>query len=138
MGRHLRKLGPRQGDDLRAELEAGKDFGRYLDVDGDYGIAYRTLPGRPPRPRGLLHPAAPPRDPYARYSEEGSVYVGNMERLLLELETAKSLIPAPITPRPAKRRTPHGVIYFRLDHAGHATSRWSCWKTRACMSTACA
>src|SRR5262249_28050193 len=26
------------------ELEAGKDFGRYLDVDGD-GIPYRTYPG---------------------------------------------------------------------------------------------
>ena len=29
------------------ELEAGKDFGRYLDVDGD-GIPYRTLPGTHP------------------------------------------------------------------------------------------
>jgi len=26
------------------ELEAGKSFGRYLDVDGD-AIPYRTLPG---------------------------------------------------------------------------------------------
>src|SRR5512144_3256272 len=31
-----------------AELEAGKDFGRYLDVDGD-GIAYRTYPGTHPK-----------------------------------------------------------------------------------------
>ena len=30
-----------------AELEAGKDFGRYLDVDGD-GIPYRTYPGTHP------------------------------------------------------------------------------------------
>ena len=29
------------------ELEAGKDFGRYLDVDGD-GIPYRTYPGTHP------------------------------------------------------------------------------------------
>src|SRR2546427_6177938 len=29
------------------ELEAGRDFGRYLDVDGD-GIPYRTLPGTHP------------------------------------------------------------------------------------------
>ncbi len=91
------------------ELEAGKDFGRYKDVDGD-GIAYRTLPGVHPE-RGAYFTRGTSRDPYARYSEEGSVYVGNMERLLEKFETAKSLIPAPIL-RPAKRRTPHGVIYF--------------------------
>jgi 2-oxoglutarate ferredoxin oxidoreductase subunit alpha len=91
------------------ELEAGKDFGRYLDVDGD-GIPYRTLPGVHPD-RGAYFTRGTSRDPYARYSEEGPVYVGNMERLLRKFETAKQLIPAPIA-RPAKRRTPHGVIYF--------------------------
>jgi 2-oxoglutarate/2-oxoacid ferredoxin oxidoreductase subunit alpha len=91
------------------ELEAGKDFGRYLDVDGD-GIPYRTLPGVHPD-RGAYFTRGTSRDPYARYSEEGPVYVGNMERLLRKFETAKSLIPAPVA-RPAKRRTPHGVIYF--------------------------
>ena len=91
------------------ELEAGKDFGRYLDVDGD-GIPYRTLPSVHPD-RGAYFTRGTSRDPYARYSEEGPVYVGNMERLLRKFETAKSLIPAPVA-RPAKRRTPHGVIYF--------------------------
>ena len=37
------------------ELEAGRDFGRYLDVDGD-GIPYRTYPGTHPTTRRLLHP----------------------------------------------------------------------------------
>jgi 2-oxoglutarate ferredoxin oxidoreductase subunit alpha len=91
------------------ELEAGKDFGRYLDVDGD-GIPYRTLPGVHPD-RGAYFTRGTSRDPYARYSEEGPVYVANMQRLLKKFETAKSLIPAPVA-RPAKRRTPHGVIYF--------------------------
>jgi 2-oxoglutarate ferredoxin oxidoreductase subunit alpha len=91
------------------ELEAGKDFGRYLDVDGD-GIPYRTLPGVHPE-RGAYFTRGTSRDPYARYSEEGPVYVANMERLLKKFETAKGLIPAPVT-RTAKRRTPHGVIYF--------------------------
>ena len=91
------------------ELEAGKDFGRYLDVDGD-GIPYRTLPGVHPD-RGAYFTRGTSRDPYARYSEEGPVYVGNMERLLRKFETAKQLIPAPVT-RSAKRRTPYGVIYF--------------------------
>ncbi len=36
------------------ELEAGKDFGRYLDVDGD-GIPYRTYPGTHPTRGRLLH-----------------------------------------------------------------------------------
>src|SRR5690348_9540182 len=91
------------------ELEAGKDFGRYLDVDGD-GVPYRTLPGVHPD-RGAYFTRGTSRDPYARYSEEGPVYVANMERLLDKFETAKQLIPGPVQ-RPAKRRTPHGVIYY--------------------------
>jgi 2-oxoglutarate ferredoxin oxidoreductase subunit alpha len=91
------------------DLEAGRDFGRYLDVDGD-GIPYRTIPGVHPD-RGGYFTRGTSRDPYARYSEEGPVYVANMERLLAKFETAKSLIPAPVE-RKAKRRTPYGVIYF--------------------------
>ncbi|MBA3810609.1 MAG: 2-oxoacid:acceptor oxidoreductase subunit alpha [Caulobacteraceae bacterium] len=91
------------------ELESGKPFGRYQDVDGD-GIAWRTLPGAHPS-RGAYFTRGTSRDPNARYSEEGPVYVANMERLLAKFETAKALIPAPVF-RPAGRRTPHGVIYF--------------------------
>ena len=91
------------------ELEAGKDFGRYLDVDGD-GIPYRTLPGVHPN-RGGYFTRGTSRDPYARYSEEGAVYVANMQRLLEKFETAKSMVPGPVA-RKAKRRTPYGVIYF--------------------------
>jgi 2-oxoglutarate ferredoxin oxidoreductase subunit alpha len=43
------------------ELESGRDFGRYKDVDGD-GIPYRTCPARTP-PRAPTSPAAPPRTP---------------------------------------------------------------------------
>ena len=91
------------------ELEAGKDFGRYLDVDGD-GIPYRTYPGVHPT-RGAYFTRGTSRNRYARYSEEGAVYVDNMERLLRKFETAKSLVPAPV-PRPAKRKTLDGVIYY--------------------------
>ncbi len=91
------------------ELAAGKEFGRYLDVDGD-GIPYRTLPGTHPD-RGGYFTRGTSRDPYARYSEEGAVYVANMERLLTKFETAKGLIPAPVQHK-AKRRTPYGAIYF--------------------------
>jgi 2-oxoglutarate ferredoxin oxidoreductase subunit alpha len=91
------------------ELEAGRDFGRYLDVDGD-GIPYRTYPGTHPT-RGGYFTRGTSRNPYARYSEEGSVYVDNMQRLLRKFETAKTLVPAPILTK-AKRKTPDGVIYF--------------------------
>ena len=37
------------------DLEAGEEFGRYLDVDGD-GIPYRTLPGTHPTRGAYLHP----------------------------------------------------------------------------------
>ena len=37
------------------ELEAGRDFGRYLDVDGD-GIPFRTYPGHAPDARRVFHP----------------------------------------------------------------------------------
>ena len=91
------------------ELEAGADFGRYKDVDGD-GIPFRTYPGVHPS-KGSYFTRGTSRNPYARYSEEGSVYVDNMERLLRKFETAKALIPAPVR-RDAKRKTTDGVIYF--------------------------
>ena len=92
-----------------ADLEAGKEFGRYLDVDGD-GIGYRTYPGVHPT-RGSYFTRGSSHDRYARYSEEGGVYVDNMERLLRKWQTAKSLVPAPVK-SDAKKRTPDGVIYF--------------------------
>ncbi|HVT32962.1 MAG TPA: 2-oxoacid:acceptor oxidoreductase subunit alpha [Rhodanobacteraceae bacterium] len=91
------------------ELEAGRDFGRYKDVDGD-GIPYRTYPGTHAS-RGAYFTRGTSRDPYARYSERGPDYVYNMERLLRKFESAKSLVPQPIV-RAAKERTNHGALYF--------------------------
>src|SRR6185369_14654876 len=91
------------------ELEAGVEFGRYLDVDGD-GIPYRTYPGAHPT-KGGYFTRGTSRNPYARYSEEGAVYVDNMQRLLRKFENAKAMMPAPIR-RDAKRKTKDGVIYF--------------------------
>ncbi len=92
-----------------AELEAGKPFARYRDVDGD-GIPYRTYPGTHPT-RGSFTSRGTTKDPQARYSEDGPVYVGNMQRLLRKFETAKRLVPEPVQ-RAAARPTRHGVIYF--------------------------
>ena len=99
-----------RGKVMRAEdLDAGKEFGRYLDVDGD-GITYRTYPGEHPS-KGAYFTRGTSRDEYARYSEEGPVYVRNMERLLSKWDTAKALIPKPVR-KDASRKTPNGVIYF--------------------------
>jgi 2-oxoglutarate ferredoxin oxidoreductase subunit alpha len=68
-------------------------FGRYLDVDGD-GIPYRTYPGTHPT-KGSFFTRGTSRDEYAVYTEDGSEYVKNMERLLKKWETAKSYVPAP-------------------------------------------
>ena len=91
------------------ELEAGKDFGRYKDVDGD-GIAWRTLPGTHPS-KGSYFTRGTTRNPYAQYSERGPDYIYNVERLLKKFATAATLVPQPVL-RPAARKTAFGVIYF--------------------------
>ena len=91
------------------ELEAGKDFGRYKDVDGD-GIAWRTLPGTHPT-KGSYFTRGTTRNAYAQYSERGPDYIYNVQRLLKKFETAATLVPQPVL-RPAARKTRMGVIYF--------------------------
>jgi len=99
-----------RGKVMTAEmLETGRDFGRYLDEDGD-GIPYRTYPGTHPT-RGSYFTRGTTRDRYARYSEAGPVYVDNMERLLRKWETARGLVPKAKFVDAAKP-TDVGVIYF--------------------------
>ncbi|MDE2253491.1 MAG: 2-oxoacid:acceptor oxidoreductase subunit alpha [Betaproteobacteria bacterium] len=119
IGMNQRLCKPFAWDDARAydrgkvmtaqDLEAGKDFGRYKDVDGD-GIPWRTLPGTHPT-LGSYFTRGTTRDPYARYSERGSDYVYNMERLLRKFKTAAALAPQPELRR-AERPTRLGVLYF--------------------------
>ncbi|HXX39553.1 MAG TPA: 2-oxoacid:acceptor oxidoreductase subunit alpha [bacterium] len=91
------------------ELEAGHPFARYLDVDGD-GVPYRTYPGTHPT-RGAFLSRGSTKDRYARYTEDGSVYVDNVRRLLRKFETAKQLVPMPVR-QTATRTTRLGAIYF--------------------------
>ncbi|HVC60742.1 MAG TPA: 2-oxoacid:acceptor oxidoreductase subunit alpha [Acetobacteraceae bacterium] len=92
-----------------ADLESGKKFGRYLDVDGD-GIPYRTYPGTHPT-KGAFFTRGTSKDRMARYSEEGADYQENMERLLKKHHTARNLVPAPLL-RPARQPAKLGAIYF--------------------------
>ena len=78
----------------REALDAGADFGRYLDVDGD-GIPYRTYPGTHPT-KGGYFTRGTTKNAYAGYSEAGADYIYNMQRLRQKFETAKSLLPLPI------------------------------------------
>jgi 2-oxoglutarate ferredoxin oxidoreductase subunit alpha len=91
------------------ELESGKDFGRYKDVDGD-GIPWRTYPGTHPT-KGSFFTRGTTRDPYARYSEKGVDYIYNMERLMRKFHTAANLVPAPVLHK-AAHPTQVGVLYF--------------------------
>jgi 2-oxoglutarate ferredoxin oxidoreductase subunit alpha len=91
------------------ELEAGRDFGRYKDVDGD-GIPWRTLPATHPS-KGAYFTRGTTRDPYARYSEAGPDYIYNMQRLQRKFTTAAELVPAPVQ-HTAQRPTRLGVVYY--------------------------
>jgi 2-oxoglutarate ferredoxin oxidoreductase subunit alpha len=91
------------------DLQAGKEFGRYLDVDGD-AVPYRTYPGTHPT-RGSYFTRGSSHDRYARYSERGEDYTDGMDRLLRKWETMKQHVPRPVR-RNAKRHTPDGVIYM--------------------------
>ena len=93
----------------REDLDSGKDFGRYLDVDGD-GIPYRTYPGVHPT-RGAYFTRGTTKDRYARYSEAGPDYIDNMQRLLRKHNTAKELLPKPLL-KPAARPARYGAIYY--------------------------
>src|ERR1700710_1633907 len=119
IGMNDRLTKPFQWDDSRRmdrgkvmtaeDLEAGKQFGRYLDVDGD-GIAYRTLPGTHPT-KGAFFTRGTSKDRMARYSEEGADYQENMERLLKKHRTAATLVPPAILTK-AATPTKLGAIYF--------------------------
>jgi len=119
IGMNDRLTKPFQWDDSRKmdrgkvmtaeELQAGKKFGRYLDVDDD-GITYRTYPGTHPT-KGAFFTRGTSKDSMARYSEEGPDYQENMERLLKKHRTARTMVP-PAIERKAKQPTKYGAIYF--------------------------
>jgi len=74
--------------------ELAGNWGRYLDKDGD-GIGYRTFPGNK-HPLSSYFTRGTGHDEQAKYSEEASVYLSNMDRLKKKQETAKQYVPAPV------------------------------------------
>src|SRR6188474_1813284 len=99
-----------RGKVMTAEmLDAGKEFGRYLDVDGD-GVPFRTYPGTHPS-EGAYFTRGTSRNAYAQYSEAGPDYVYNMKRLLQKHEHAKTLVPKAVL-TPAKEPARFGAIFY--------------------------
>jgi len=91
------------------ELDTGREFARYKDVDGD-GIPWRTLPGVHPS-KGAYFTRGTTRNPQAQYSEAGADYLYNVQRLLKKFDTAATLVPQPQV-RAAARPSRLGVLYF--------------------------
>jgi len=92
-----------------ADLDAGKEFARYKDIDGD-GIPWRTYPGTHPD-KGAYFTRGTSRNPQAQYSERGADYVYNMQRLMQKFDTARTLVPQPVFDRgdvPAR----HGALFY--------------------------
>ena len=99
-----------RGKIMTAEmLDAGKEFGRYLDVDGD-GIPFRTYPGTHPD-KGGYFTRGTTKNAYATYSEQGPDYIYNVTRLLRKFDTAKDLVPQPVLTKSATP-TRYGVIFY--------------------------
>jgi len=119
IGMNQRLASPLEWDDARrydrgkvmtAEmLDSGREFGRYLDVDGD-GIPFRTYPGTHPS-KGGYFTRGTSKNAYAIYSEQGADYKANMQRLLKKFETAKTLVPKPVLV-PSKEPARFGAIYY--------------------------
>jgi 2-oxoglutarate ferredoxin oxidoreductase subunit alpha len=87
----------------------GKDWGRYLDVDGD-AIPYRTLPGTHPT-KGAFFTRGTSHDESARYTEDGVIHARVIDRIRRKFDTAATLVPSPeITIR--DRNGASGLIYF--------------------------
>ncbi len=91
------------------QLEAGVEFGRYTDVDGD-AICYRTYPATHPS-KGAFFTRGTSRDEKAVYTEKGEEYEENMLRLMRKWDTIKEYVPGPEVVS-AAQKTDIAVLYF--------------------------
>ncbi len=71
----------------------GKEWGRYLDVDGD-GIPYRTLMGNE-NPKAPYFTRGTGHDEFGNYSEEPDVWRRILDRIKRKFENAREKLPKP-------------------------------------------
>jgi 2-oxoglutarate ferredoxin oxidoreductase subunit alpha len=104
-------------------LQQLKEWGRYLDVDGD-AIAYRTLPGDGLPAyfcRGSGH------NERGQYSERAEDYEHNIDRLARKFDTARDLMPAPEV---------HLADGAEIGIIGYGTSHWAIDESRSQLTEA--
>ncbi len=94
------------------QLKGLAKFERYRDSDGD-AIPYRTLPGVKD-PKGAYFTRGSGHDEAARYTESPEAYVRVMDRLARKMETARTLVPAPLLPEDAGAEV--GLIAYGSSH----------------------
>jgi 2-oxoglutarate ferredoxin oxidoreductase subunit alpha len=70
-------------------------FARYKDVDGD-AVGYRTLPGTD-HPQAAFFTRGSGHNERALYTERPDEYQQVMERLARKFDTARKMVPAPVT-----------------------------------------
>jgi 2-oxoglutarate ferredoxin oxidoreductase subunit alpha len=79
----------------KEDLDRLGSFARYRDVDGD-AIGWRTLPGTK-HPKASYFTRGSGHNDAAGYTEKPDEYQEVMERLLRKFESARKLVPAPVT-----------------------------------------
>lgn len=110
-----------RGKVLTAEelKELKGSWGRYRDVDGD-GIPYRTIPGTD-HPMAAYFTRGTGHDERAVYSEDGDVWMANLNRIDRKFDTARALLPQPIVDDSAKAEI--GIIAFGTVEAAIVEGR---------------
>ncbi len=80
--------------DIEALVNANKEWGRYLDIDGD-GIPYRTVAGNK-HPRSAYFARGTGHDEFGRYSEEPEVWERVLDRIARKIQNSTKYLPAPV------------------------------------------
>jgi 2-oxoglutarate ferredoxin oxidoreductase subunit alpha len=80
---------------MSEDLKRLGGFARYRDVDGD-AIGWRTLPGTD-HPKAAYFTRGSGHNDAAAYTEKPDEYLALMDRLARKFETARKLVPAPLT-----------------------------------------
>ena len=116
-----------------AELESGKDFGRYKDVDGD-GIPWRTLPGTHPT-LGAFLPVAPPAIPTPATARQVTTTPTTSSACSRSLPPQPTWCRSRCCTRPPRRRAWACCTLARPHRRW--TRRWRRWPSRVSISTRC-
>ncbi len=95
-------------EDLEKWEKEGKEWGRYLDVDGD-GIPYRTVIGNK-HPKAAYFTRGTGHDEFARYSEDPETWTRVLKRIKKKYETARGILPKPVVE--TMENAAFGIISF--------------------------